>query len=198
MISNKHPFHHLHKYLLSYSSDLILEFSKYVYVHYGETLSRNMVQISASQLTVDWVEQQISSLSELEEFALHSRVKRRFSDTHYFHLPMIDFIGPDDIEVLSEKVKSLDTIVQSPLWLYSSGNSMHGYYFSLLSEPLWHQYLGALLLCNPPSKIHNDCIDARWIGHSLEHGFSALRWSKNTPRYKSLPTLITSVSGSPQ
>lgn len=197
MISNKHPFHRLREYLLSHFPDMILEFSKYVYVQYGETLSRNTFQIQASQLTEEWVEKQIVSLSELEEFALHSRVKKHKGDTNYFHLPMIDFINSNEAEVLLERVKSIENIVQVPLWVYNSGNSMHGYYFALLSEPSWYKYLGTLLLCNAPSKVHKDYIDARWIGHSLEQGFSALRWSKNTQRYKSLPELVTSAASIP-
>ena len=184
-----HPIFQLEKYLLRKEPRLILEFSRYIYVSYGVTLSREVFHIKASDLANGWLEDQIELLSEGQELAFHSKVRLNEKDNNLYHIPMIDFISKKSEENIISKISSVNEMLNSNLTLYESGNSYHGYYFLLLNEYNWYKFLGRILLCNPPSRLNEEIVDSRWVGHSLEHGYSALRWSKKTEKYKIVPKL---------
>ncbi|HEX8246646.1 MAG TPA: hypothetical protein VF599_00555 [Pyrinomonadaceae bacterium] len=184
-----HPIFQLNKYLFRKEPRLVLEFSRYIYVSYGVTLSRETFHIKASELINSWLEDQIELLSEGQELAFHSRVRLSEDDSNIYHIPMIDFINTKSAEKINSKILPVNQMLNSDLTLYESGNSYHGYYFLLLSEHNWYKFLGKILLCNPPSRFNEEIVDSRWVGHSLEHGFSALRWSKKTEKYKIIPKL---------
>lgn len=184
-----HPIYNLEKHLLKKKPNLILEFSRYVYVTYGVTHSRETFHIKSSDIVNGWIDDQINLLSEGQELAFHSRVKINEEDKTIYQLPMIDFINTKSNIKITEKISPINKSLNADLFLYESGNSYHGYYFLLLTETDWHKFLGKLLLCNPPARVNGDIVDSRWIGHSLEHGYSALRWSKKTEKYKMIPKL---------
>ena len=184
MITLTHPFYFLSTKLLDRNRELILEFSKYVHLGQGRTLSREIFQAEARQTNSNWLRLQFSSLNEGQELALHSRV---YNGSKIYHIPMIDFINTDSEEEAVSKVEHISRTLRSDIYIFKSGKSLHGYFFCLIDENQWYKYLGSLLLCNPPPKLGEEIIDARWIGHSLEHGFSALRWSHNTEIYQSVP-----------
>lgn len=187
-MNRDHPIYKLKQVLLRKESRLTLEFSRYVYVSYGVTLSREIFHIKGSDILHGWLEDQIEILSEGQELAFHSRVKIH-EDSNIFHIPMIDFVNTKSASKIISKISPLNEILDSNLVLYESGNSFHGYFFQLLKQAEWHEFLGRALLCNPPSRFNDDIVDSRWVGHSLVHGFSALRWSKKTEKYKIVPKL---------
>jgi hypothetical protein len=184
MSTSNHPFSFLSAKLLDQKPELVLEFSKYVHLGRGKTLSREILQAEARHIDSHWVHLQFLTLLKGQELALHSRI---YDNDKIYHIPMIDFINTTSEEEALEKVRHISKILRSDIYLFKSGNSLHGYYFCLIDENQWHKYLGSLLLCNPPPNAGEEIIDSRWIGHSLEHGFSALRWSHNTEIYQSIP-----------
>ena len=184
-----HPIYSLEKNLLRKKPSLILEFSRYIYVSYGVTHSREVFHIKANDIINGWIDDQIDILSEGQELAFHSRVRINENEQTIYHLPMIDFINTKSETKITDSILPINKFLNTDLFLYESGNSYHGYYFLLLTESDWHKFLGKILLCNPPSRINDDVVDSRWIGHSLEHGYSALRWSKKTEKYKMVPRL---------
>jgi hypothetical protein len=64
-----HPIYQLEKYLLRKEPRLILEFSRYIYISYGVTFSREIFHIKASDLINGWLEDQVDLLSEGQELA---------------------------------------------------------------------------------------------------------------------------------
>jgi hypothetical protein len=187
MLNNSHPFYFLKNELLSTTRGLILEFSRYVHLGYGKTLSREIIQVASDDLNDIWVQAQLANLLDRQELALHSKV---YLNKEIYHIPMVDFINISSVENIADKIKNLNEKLNSNISLFNSGLSFHGYYYCLVDEYHWYKYLGSLLLCNPPPTRGKEIIDSRWIGHSLEHGFSALRWSHNTELYKSIPQSV--------
>lgn len=122
-----------------------------------------------------------------EELAFHSRI--RIGPRTIRHLLLIDFakeLGETGVEKLR---KILGERYTDYMALYDSGRSAHGYVIRLVTRDEWIHFMGMLLLLNLPHE--RPLTDARWIGHRLIAGYSALRWSRNTPQYLSLPTRST-------
>lgn len=191
MVRRDHPFWHLKARLLNAQPELVLEYSTYVYREYGITESRLLLNIEAKRLSEKWLEEQISGLRDGQELAIHSRV--RFG-SKTFHVPMIDFVNTTSSEQISKRVKRITEDLKEDIWIFNSGRSLHGYFFLLVEEDAWLSFLGRLLLCNSRGEFPDEIVDSRWIGHSLEHGFSALRWSQNTRRHPTTPSLLTDSS----
>ena len=187
MIPQGHPIQGLSNSLLTHDPDLTLELSRYVHLGSGRTLSREIFHVQAKYLDDTWLAEEISRLAGAQELALHSRVTR---NGRIYHIPMVDFAIVESAELLLFKMQAVRRSLPVDITLYSSGQSMHGYYFCLIDEKDWYKYLGRLLLCNPPFDSNDQLVDSRWVGHSLEHGFSALRWSCNSGIYQSLPQLV--------
>jgi hypothetical protein len=188
MIDRRHPFWFLTSELLLGRPELVLEFSKYVHAGSGKTLSREIIHVAARDLSEEWLSDVMSSLRNRQELALHSRVE---DGGHVYQIPLVDFINAGSVSEARTRMAGIDRLLGKDLMLFDSGNSFHGYYFRLIEEVHWYKYLGSLLLCNPPVP-DEPIIDSRWVGHSLEHGFSALRWSRNSSLYESIPELVSS------
>ena len=182
----EHPIHGLVNSLLQNNVNLVLEFSRYVHLGPGRTLSRDIFHVEAANLNATWLANQICSLSQKQELALHSRVLQQ---GQAYHIPMVDFAHVESLETLLEKTVPVSQLLSTDIALYDSGQSMHGYYFCMIGEREWYKYLGKLLLCNGRLAMDEHVVDSRWVGHSLDHGFSALRWSCNSGIYSGLPQL---------
>lgn len=182
----EHPIVYLRSRLLNKTTRCTLEFSKYVYRERGKTFSRDIFEVESEDLSIQWLTDQLASLKEGQELALHSKIKY---ESRIVHLPMIDFINVSSTEKVRPEIEHIGARLRTDVWFYNSGTSLHGYYFILIETQKWYEYLGSLLLCNYTKGRDNEIIDSRWVGHSLEHGYSALRWSNNTDNYKSLPAI---------
>jgi hypothetical protein len=69
------------------------------------------------------------------------------------------------------------------------------YFHTALPADQWHRFLGRILLWTPPiSNAAPVPVDARWVGHSLVQGFSALRLTKHTANYLQPPILACEVA----
>ena len=187
MVSERHPIHGLRHFLLQQHTELVLEFSRYVHLGQGRTLSRETFRVEAEDVDDAWLAEEIHSLSQSQELALHSKVVH---NDRIYHIPMVDFAHVESPEIMIVKTLAVRQSLPVDIKLYDSGQSMHGYFFCLIDEKDWYTYLGRLLLCNPPFDSKEQLVDSRWVGHSLEHGFSALRWSCNSAIYQSLPQLV--------
>lgn len=183
----EHPIYQIQTQLIRRYPGLCLEFSRYVYKEYGITESRETFHANDNEIDKDWLKKQFEKLTSDQELAINSRVIWK---SKIFHVPMIDFTNVDMNEDIEKRIRIVNDFVGEKIWVYDSGNSFHGYYSCLIDERRWFQFLGKCLLCNSPRMLPNQIIDPRWIGHSLEHGFSALRWSKNTSRHRSIPSLV--------
>jgi hypothetical protein len=145
------------------------------------------LRVSGTDITTDWIARRLSELGPTEEMAWHSWVESRGVG---FHIPMIDFIGRPARSVLCEVGRALasEMGIDAQLIVFDTERSFHGYFPGLIPERDWHKYLGELLLLNENNR--PPLIDARWVGHGLTRGFTALRWSKNTNRYPAMPRLV--------
>ncbi|MFT3743068.1 MAG: hypothetical protein QM785_02125 [Pyrinomonadaceae bacterium] len=182
-----HPVTQLSSWVAQQTQEFSLEFSKYVYRSYGETLSREVFTVPARTVNAEWLSDQVNKLTYEQELAFHSRV--RLSNDKVCHVPLIDFIYVKSPEEVHHKLVPVNKEIYHNPTFYGTGNSLHGYYFCLLGEERWRNFLGQILLCNYPPHAGDEVVDSRWVGHSLIHGFSALRWSRKTDKYKAVPSL---------
>ena len=187
MVNADHPLWHLRSRLFGDWPGIAIEFSRYVYREYGVTESRDTFHIIADTIQEEWLSNQLDSLESAQELALHSRVNHQGTT---LHIPMIDFVNAISFQEIHTRLRHISEMLGQNPWLYSSGRSLHGYYFLLIDETLWHRFLGDLLLCNSRGDFPSEIVDSRWVGHSLAHGFSALRLSQNTSRHRTLPHLL--------
>lgn len=168
--------------------ELEFECGKYVPPVPGMS-ERVTVKVAGDDLCDSWLSEMFDSLENHQELAWHCWVTK--SEKRYF-IPMIDFVGKHSEEKLREAIEPLLCWVDAPFFLFSSGQSFHGYFATLLPEKEWDYYLGSLLLLNPrpPNKV--DLIDSRWVGHSLQNGLCALRWTNNTAQFTQKPEALSS------
>src|SRR5437588_7190831 len=159
VVPERHPIHGLCHFLLQHHPKLILEFSRYVHLGLGRTLSRETFHVEAKNVGTAWLDDEIRGLSEGQELALHSRVVQ---NDRIFHIPMVDFAHVDSLKILLIKTGIVRQSLPVDIALYDSGQSMHGYYFCLIDEKDWYKYLGRLLLCNPPFNLNDQLVDSRW------------------------------------
>jgi len=183
----RHPIQALRQFLSQQQPRLTLEFSRYIHLGLGRTLSRETFHVEGSLIDDAWFANELDRLSQGQELALHSTVTKK---DRTYHLPMVDFAKVSSLKKLKTRIQTVRQTLPVDIALYSSGRSLHGYFFCLLDDKSWHQYLGRLLLCNPALESQDQLVDTRWVGHSLEHGFSALRWSCNSAIYQSAPRLV--------
>ncbi len=188
MIDRDHPYFFLSKIFANEEARFYL--SKYVYKEDSLLDHRKIITVSGSQLTAEWVDGLISSLSPDEELALHSRVDINKSS---YHIPMIDFATHQLSARTVERLRYfLPKEVVMGLAFFDSGRSYHGYSLSLLSSKKWREFMGRLLLINP--REGNAIIDSRWVGHRLIGGYCSLRWSNSTGVYIKVPNNVANVS----
>lgn len=179
-------------------NNVYLEFSKYVGGGHDKTITRSTFTLKYPELTEDWLEDQLLTLKSNEELALHSRVYFvEKKDVILYQLPLIDFYkASDDLDLGSivSRIQKNPSLKDCSVTFFSSGRSLHGYVKKLLPREDWYKFLGTLLLTNPYDQMTYPNVDARWVGHSLENGFSALRISNNTKEYLQPPTFYKEIS----
>src|SRR5436305_12298611 len=142
-----HPIYQLRSQLVSRYPGICLEFSKYVYKEYGITESREIIRATEDKIDEGWLRNQVGNLSSEQEFAMHSRVIWK---SKIYHMPMIDFTNIHAHEDVEPRIQMVDEFLGEDIWIYDSGNSLHGYYFCLINETRWYEFLGKCLLCNSP------------------------------------------------
>jgi len=185
VIEKNHPYFGLLE--LFKSDDALFTFSKYKYIADSLFDERKLIKVKSQQISEKWVCDQLGTLIENEELALHSSV---FIKGRNYHIPMIDFSLDEEfsIDIYHRMRLFLPKKTLSEILFYSSGRSYHAYSLNLLSPKEWLEFMGRLLLINPPR--NSSIIDTRWIGHRLIGGYSSLRWSNNTNQYLAMPKRI--------
>lgn len=180
--------HPISQIVKSISEDVVVEFSIYKYRPQSILDDREVFYEKISNLDEGWLDLKLKSLQEDKELALHSRFKL---GRRYYHIPMIDFSCPvDDLENARKVLLSLlPKDLYESLSYYDSGRSIHAYGATPIVHNKWIEFMGRLLLVNLPGK--PSFIDARWIGHRLVGGYSALRWSANSDYYLKVPEKIS-------
>jgi hypothetical protein len=191
LVVQGHPCLLVEELVARHGADLVFTYSRYEVAPPGfqSAAPRSAVlRVPASEVTPDWLVDRFAELGSNEELAWHSWV--RFMGTG-FHIPMIDFVGRPDLSVLCELDRTLVAVMglSGHFLFFETGRSFHAYFPDVITERAWPEYLGQLLLLNE----HNrpPIVDTRWVGHALVRGFTALRWSHNTNRYRAIPRLTS-------
>tara|TARA_B100000929_G_scaffold279803_1_gene257268 strand:- start:977 stop:1543 length:567 start_codon:yes stop_codon:yes gene_type:complete len=185
MITENHPIYFVKNIFKDKTA--LLSFSKYSYVSDSLLDCREVFSLPSSSLSVDWLELQLQALDVGQELAINSEV---YIGGRKKHLPLIDFsISHWDASfVLRRMQQIIPKKIINNLAIYDSGRSFHGYSQVLLTPKDWFNYMGRLLLVNPPGG--KEIIDSRWVGHRVIGGYCALRWSSNTDQYIKEPKRI--------
>ncbi|WP_313230347.1 hypothetical protein [Stenotrophomonas acidaminiphila] len=179
-----HPLRFVDELIGIYGKGITLSFSRYFYRPRSPIDEREVFCVSAEQMSDAWLKEQLQGLAPGWDLALNSNVIDLRGRTR--HIPMIDFVG--DAAKFFVDGRSRDIVghrIYDEMMAYSSGRSLHGYSFSLLSPGEWVAYMARLLLVDSPGEV--PLIDHRWIGHRLSSGYAALRWSANNPHYSEYP-----------
>ncbi|WP_052050201.1 hypothetical protein [Cedecea neteri] len=156
----------------------------------GSNGKRIVIELPKENLTPITFERIIKELSRDEELSILSLIK--INDVVH-HLPMIDFLAK------KRSTSSVDALRKtSAYWnivfnVFNSGRSIHAYGTKILTQNQWVNFMGYLLLLNEKSK--EKVIDVRWVGHRLMAGYSSLRITNNTGKFKSIPSYIGSSTG---
>ncbi|HEY8272436.1 MAG TPA: hypothetical protein VIG33_16205 [Pseudobdellovibrionaceae bacterium] len=181
-----HPIKLLKIFISLAGNDSIFEFGKYIYKPGEFQNKRHVYEVKASEAE-EWFTSMISQLKDDEELAFQSKVKTK--DNKIYHIPMIDFLS----KIKKSDIQSVETVFKefgiSNFEIYETGRSYHLYGLSLISAEKFQEYMGALLLINPPDSPYP--VDARWVGHQLINGYTALRWTHNSSLYKKYPHKIS-------
>jgi len=195
---HKHPIIVVEQIVSKYGQDVRLTFSRYQVGPPGDqyTRPRTTFVADAAKVTREWLRDELQKLKADEELAFHSKVSL---NDKIMHIPMIDFDRELPVSTLRELgtrvlreclSDAMETNRSGSLTLYSfeTGRSYHQYADTLILDSGWCAFLGNLLLLNPASA--QPSVDCRWVGHALKRGYAALRWTRNTERYISLPRLV--------
>jgi hypothetical protein len=179
MIAEDHPFFFLEP--LFARERAVFHFSRYVYTRDSLFDQREIIEVTGSELTVDWLEKQFANLKLDQELAIHSKV---VIDGRAVHIPMLDFvtdhIGSEDLY----RVRAfLPDRVFATSAFYHSGRS------HMLGPKDWYSFLGRALLINPSDD--RSIVDTRWVGHRLIAGYCSLRLSNNSGQYKGMPRKVS-------
>jgi hypothetical protein len=189
LIIQEHPGLVVEEITGRYGPNLTFTYSRYEVAPPGlQAMARRsaVLEVLGSDVTPEWIADHLSDLGPNEELAWHSRVDCKGVS---LHIPMVDFVGRPDRSLLRDAGRTLtaEIGIHGSLIVFDTERSFHGYFADLISEQAWPKYLGELLLLNETNR--PPVVDARWVGHSLARGFTALRWSKNTNRYPAMPRL---------
>lgn len=187
----EHPVLVIEEIIDRYGHDLVFTYSRYEVGPPGQQAARRCsdppLRVRARDVSREWLMDQLAQLGASEELAWHSYVDGLDRPVH---IPMLDFVGRHDAAVLRGVGPSVggQATADRGFFCFDTGRSYHGYGTELIPRDAWYRFLGNLLLLNQ----HDGAplIDARWVGHALVRGFTALRWSHNTTRYLSLPRLV--------
>jgi hypothetical protein len=196
LLVEEHPYSVAEEIAGRYGVDLVFTYSRYRIAppgHQAVAPRSAAFRVAAREVTQEWLGERFAELGPNEEMAWHSLVE---SGGVSSHIPMIDFIGRPPDSVLRELDRKLtgEMGLNGHLVVFETGRSFHGYFPDLIPGHVWENYLGQLLLINEPAL--PPVIDARWIGHALVRGFTALRWSHNTNRYRAMPSRLSVSSAS--
>jgi hypothetical protein len=161
-------------------------FSLYTYVPQSLDDRRWPIRVHLEEVTPVWLGEQLASLGQNEELAMHSTLTQ---GRRVMHIPMVDFVVKST--AVGEVARWADQQLKVRLVFFDSGRSLHAYGAGPVSQTHWVRLMGLLLLGNLPDQ--EPVVDSRWIGHRLLAGYSSLRWSKNTPQYKGWPTRSQSL-----
>jgi len=191
LIVQGHPCLLVEQIVARRGADLIFTYSRYEVAPPGLQAAAprsNMLQVPACDVTPDWLADRFAELGPNEEMAWHSWVECKGVG---FHIPMIDFFSRPTHSVLCEVSRMLtaEMGLSRHFDFFETGRSFHGYFSDLIPERAWPKYLGHLLSLNEHDR--PPVIDTRWVGHALVRGFTALRWSHNTNRYRAMPRLVS-------
>jgi hypothetical protein len=182
-----HPIGFVQDLVVDFSNIELLSFSKYFYRPQWLFDERHCLELSVCDLTTEWLCAQTQSLQEGWELALNSVVKDVRGRAS--HIGMIDFIGKPSVDLIFDRVRALmGRNAANKMRLYDSGRSLHGYIPELTGPAQWQKFLGRLLLMNSVDEA--PIIDARWVGHRIIGGYSALRWSANSPFHAKPPRFL--------
>lgn len=182
-----HPVGLISRLANAYGWEIKLHFSRYFYRPQSVFDERECFQVSILDVTAEWLTAEVVALKKGWELALNSKVIDQRGRTR--HVGMIDFMGCPDMNLVAERVRNLlGAGAAKRIAYYDSGRSIHGYILEMMSPAEWHRYLGRMLLMNAPDE--SPLVDARWIGHRLLGGYSALRWSANSQHYLQVPILM--------
>jgi hypothetical protein len=185
-IIETHPYWHVAKLVSLHPQLTNLCFSHYHYVPQSIVDDRDILYVTREQfLSENWMEHLLRSTPTDKELALHSKVW--VGHKTQLHIPMVDLSTTARAHLVKLQTLIEHTGFGEFAW-YSSGRSFHGYGNKLLNSEYWIKLMGALLLSNQKGMMPT--VDPRWIGHRLLGGYSALRWTKNTPHYVNFPTLL--------
>lgn len=185
MIGDDHPFFFLDP--LFGREDSVFSFSRYVYTPDSLFDERELLEVVGSELSVEWLDEQLNRLRPNQELAIHSNVwvKKRT-----FHIPMLDFSTD---QLASEDLNRIKAFLPMRVFatssFYQSGRSFHAYSRHLLEPREWYDFLGRALLINP--RDGRQIVDTRWIGHRLIAGYCSLRFSNNSGQYRSMPRQVS-------
>lgn len=185
-----HPIRFVQHLIARYGGGIRLSFSNYFYRPNSIFDERISFWVDAHLVNDAWLISQLKALPEGWELAFNSIIKDERSRTH--HIGLVDFAENAGHEAVRSGVyRLLGESALRGLSVYSSGRSYHGYINQLMLPKDWREFLGRLLLMNEISAA--PVVDSRWVGHRLVGGYCALRWSMNTPWYRSMPNLVTKV-----
>src|SRR6266403_3100174 len=104
MVFERHPSHGLRHFLLQQHTELVLEFSRYVHLGQGRTLSRETFRVDAEDVDAAWLVEEIHCLSQRQELALHSKVLHR---DRIYHIPLVDFAHVESLKMLLVEMQAV-------------------------------------------------------------------------------------------
>lgn len=184
MIPKSHPYWLVRSIIENNPRVATLSMSYYSYSPQTVADARLKWDLSSSHfLDSQRMEVIIEETPDEHELAMHSIVKLDSGEQR--HLVMVDMSTSAKAHL--EKLRAyLDYEFFQRISWFTSGRSFHGYGEDILSEGDWIKFMGLLLLANKPRV--EPTVDPRWIGHRLLAGYSALRWTRNTAHYLTLPS----------
>lgn len=172
--------------LNDFNNNILFYFSKYEDLP-GDYGRRIVIEVSKKDLTFDTIEKNIKDLKKNEELSILSLIK--INGVPY-HFAMIDFLAKkrsnSTIQALNKTCEFWDMMFN----VYNSGRSIHAYGTKLLTQSQWVGFMGYLILLN--EKSGEKVVDSRWVGHRLMSGYSSLRITNNSGKYKTAPIYIGS------
>lgn len=187
MIPTSHPYWHVRSILGRRNDVDFLSLSYYTYTPRSVKDARFKFDVRFQDFfNIDLMFDLMQRAPQGQEMAIHSDV--RLLTGEVVHLVMLDMSTSAKAHL--EKLKAFlgDNFFEEIIW-YRSGRSFHGYGQTLLTQDEWVKFMGLLLLANQPKL--EPTVDPRWIGHRLLAGYAALRWTKNTDYYISMPIQLS-------
>lgn len=182
---SKHPIMLAAGWASTLGPGWIAEFSKYRYIPQSFEDQRERIKVPLDEVTSSWLRSQFLSLESGQDLAMHSRLTL---DRRVRHIPMID-CATSSRQSVRELQSLLSGVIKADVRLFWSGRSFHCYGIKPVTVTGWARLMGIALLANLPDV--EPIVDTRWVGHRLLGGYSALRWSANSPHYLQFPREVS-------